>query len=85
MDGIWAIVQSGLLNLGYVALGILIYRALILYGNRSGATGESFTLHDWMDSIGGQKGQPASQVGQAIVVAGILIAGALVIAAFVRG
>jgi hypothetical protein len=85
MDDLWAILQSGALNLAYVVLGVLLYRGLVLYGNRSGATGESFTLHGWMDSIAGLKGQPANQVGQAIVVAGLLIAGALVIAAFVRG
>lgn len=72
------IVISGLVNLGYLALGLVIARGLLLYGNRSGVTGQKFTLHGWLDAIDG------TPVAMAIVVAGLLLSFAIIISAFIH-
>lgn len=74
-----AILISLLLNLGYLAVGVMAGRTLLFWGNRSGATGAKFTLHDWLDKIDG------NPIAMAIVVAGVLHALATVIAPFIRG
>ncbi len=55
---------------------LLIIRLLILYANRSGISGEKFFLHTWLDNI---DGHPEAQ---ARVISGLLVAVAILGAAF---
>jgi hypothetical protein len=72
---------SGLVNLGYLAVGVLALWLLVIVANRTGISGRSFTLHGWLDAIGDAKDPKA----MALVVAGFLVAGAILASAFIRG
>lgn len=81
---------SGLVNLGYLVVGILALYGLVKYANHSGITGKSFHLSGWLDAIAdsdkeGKVGPNASRPAMAGVIAGFLIAGAILASAFIRG
>ena len=76
-----AILISGLVNLGYLGVGVLALWLLVIVANRTGVSGQSFTLHGWLDAIGASDDAKA----KALVVAGLLVAGALLVAPFIRG
>jgi hypothetical protein len=81
---------SGLVNLGYLVVGLLALYGLVRYANRSGITGKSFHLATWLDGIAdsdkdGNPGPNANRLGMAVVIAGFLIAGAVLASAFVGG
>jgi hypothetical protein len=72
---------SGLVNLGYLVVGILALWLLVVIANRTGVSGQSFTLHGWLDEIGVSKNPTA----MAVVISGLLLAGSILASAFVRG
>ena len=81
---------SGLVNLGYLALGILALYGLVRYANHSGITGKSFHLGTWLDAIAdsdaeGNPGPNADRVAMALVILAVLGGGALLVSAFIRG
>ena len=81
---------SGLVNLGYLALGILALYGLVRYANHSGITGRSFHLGTRLDAIAdsdvaGNPGPNANRVAMALVILAVLGGGALLVSAFIRG
>lgn len=85
-----AVLFSGLVNLGYLVVGILALYGLVRYANHSGITGKSFHLATWLDSIAdvqtdGKPGPSRNPVAMGVVIAGILLAGAVLASAFIRG
>jgi hypothetical protein len=81
-----AVLISGLVNLGYLAIGVLALWGLFVVANRTGITGESFRLHAWLDIIAGDRGaQGPDKRAMAIVIAGLLVAGSILASAFIGG
>lgn len=85
-----AILISALVNLGYLGVGVLALWCLVQFASHNGITGKSFHLGTWLDAIAdsdalGIPGPKADRIGMAIVVAGLLAAGAFVVAPFIRG
>jgi hypothetical protein len=76
-----AILYSAGLNSGYLIAGILVLWGVVVIANRTGVSGQKFTLHDWLDKIDAANDTKA----MALVIAGLLIAGALLVAPFIRG
>ena len=81
---------SGLVNLGYLAIGLLALWGLVRYANHSGLTGKSFHLATWLDSIAdsdkdGNPGPSRNPLAMGMVIAGFLVAGAILVSAFIRG
>lgn len=81
---------SGLVNLGYLGVGILALYGLVRYANHSGITGKSFHLGTWLDSIAdtdpaGKPGPKADRIAMALVILAVLVGGAILVSAFIRG
>lgn len=81
---------SGLVNLGYLAIGLLALYGLVRYANRSGITGKSFHLAAWLDAIAdaqadGTPGPDQNRIAMALVILAVLLSGAVLASAFVGG
>lgn len=74
-----AILISFLLNLAYLAAGLIVLRLIVAYLNTSSVTGEKFTFSDAMEKV------YEDPHALSIVVAGALVALALLMSAFIRG
>ncbi len=81
-------------NLGYLYVAVLCVYLLIVIANRTGITGEFFTMHGWLDDIHGRPILDSSgkEIGRttdphalakAIVIAAILLSGAVAVSHFV--
>nr|ACF98024.1 putative hydrophobe/amphiphile efflux-1 HAE1 [uncultured bacterium 878] len=81
---------SGLVNLGYFAIGLLAVYGVVRYANHSGITGKSFHLATWLDAIAdsdaeGRPGPNANRIAMAVVILAMLVAGAVLASAFIGG
>ena len=82
-----AILISLALNLAYLLVGVLALWLLVHAANHLGITGRSFHLGQWLDVIAGAppESEAADRKAMAIVIAGLLVAGALLVSPFIRG
>jgi hypothetical protein len=76
-------------NLGYLFAGILALWGLVAVANHFGITGKSYHLGTWLDAIAdsdaaGNVGPKANPMAMGLVVASVLIAGALLVGPFIR-
>ena len=69
-------------NVIYVALGFVILALLAIYINLSNAAGQEFTLHGALDKI---HNDPNSRMPLAVLLAGVFLSLAVLVASFVRG
>lgn len=81
---------SGLVNLGYFAIGLLAVYGVVRYANHSGITGRSFHLATWLDVIAdadadGKPGAKADRIAMALVILAVLVSGAVLASAFIGG
>jgi len=73
MDGLIALLISLTLDVVHLVVALVFFRLVLWYANRSGITGSKFYLHTWLDEIS------EDQDAKAIVIAGLLIAVAIVL------